>query len=158
MLARFQLNRPNRVAMEQTITAFKTGNSCLDLVEADTAASSGPYGIEPIRFEERKNVYIGVQQTDILFAKSADHYVKSLIQRGAEKKWVIRHSTIKDLIALLAGGRFVRLNKFYVVNCDHFSRVDRNDKILYLNDGFPIPVPHSISQYMLASLIRNGNT
>jgi len=108
-----------------------------------------------IRFEEKREVYIWVQPEDILFVKSADHYVKSLIKQGSEKKWVTRHCTIKDMLTLSTNDHFIRLNRFYMLNLNHFLRINENEKTLYLDDDFSIPVPHRISRYILDLLKAN---
>jgi len=118
----------------------------------NTSSKVAKAGMELIRFEEKKEVYIWVQPEEILFVKSADHYVKSLIQHGTQKKWTIRHCTIKDLLNLLSYGRFVRLNKFYILNLNHFSYIDENKKMLYLDDGFSIPISHRISHFLIDML------
>ena len=105
-----------------------------------------------IRFEEKKETYTWVDPEKILFVKSADHYVRSLIQQGDEKKWMIRHCTIKDLLTVLAYDHFVRLNRFYILNTNHFSWLDEIEKTIYLDDQFSIPVPHRISRYILELL------
>jgi DNA-binding LytR/AlgR family response regulator len=102
-----------------------------------------------IRFEEKKESYIWAHPDEIIFVKSADHYVKSLINRGKQKKWMIRHCTLKELFVVLPPGNFMRLNKFYLINRNHFLRINENEKLLYLNDDFSIPVPHRISRYVL---------
>ena len=109
-------------------------------------------GMKLIRFEEKKEIYTWVQPEEILFVKSADHYVKSLIQTGTQKKWMIRHCTIKDLLTILSFSHFVRLNKFYMINRNHFSYIDENEKILYLDDGFSIPISHRISRFIIDML------
>src|SRR5689334_19258804 len=73
-------------------------------------------GTRLIRFEIRKENYCWVEPEKILFATSADHYIKSLIQHGIQKKWMIRHSTIKDLLGMLNNDHFIRLNRFYLLN------------------------------------------
>ena len=45
-----------------------------------------PTSIEFIRFEEKKERYIWAHPDEICFVKSADHYVKSLIKCGNQKK------------------------------------------------------------------------
>ena len=116
-------------------------------------SSNGAKGrMELIRFEEKKEIYTWVQPEEILFVKSADHYVKSLIQHGTQKKWMIRHCTIKDILTILTYGHFVRLNKFYVINRNHFSYIDENEKTLYFNDGFSIPISHRISRFIIDML------
>jgi DNA-binding LytR/AlgR family response regulator len=107
-----------------------------------------------IRFEEKKGVFIWVQPEEILFVKSADHYVKSLINHRKQKKWVTRHCTLKELLAKLRTANFIRLNKFYLLNHNHFSRINEKEKLLYLNDDFSVPVPHRISRYVLNLLIK----
>jgi DNA-binding LytR/AlgR family response regulator len=118
----------------------------------NTSSKVAKASIELIRFEEKRDVYIWVQPEDILFVKSADHYVKSLIQHGTQKKWTIRHCTIKDLLAILTDGDFVRLNKFYILNRNYFSSINKNEKTLYLDGDFSVPVPHRISRYVLELL------
>jgi DNA-binding LytR/AlgR family response regulator len=109
-------------------------------------------GEELIRFEEKRGVYIWAKPEDILFVKTADHYVKTLIQHGNQKKWAIRHGTLKDLLAMLTHDHFVRLNKFYMVNLNHFLRSNENQKGIYLQDDFFVAVPHRISPYVLELL------
>jgi DNA-binding LytR/AlgR family response regulator len=109
-------------------------------------------GEELIRFEEKRGVYIWVKPEDILFVKTADHYVKTLIQQGNQKKWAIRHGTLKDLLTLLTHDHFVRLNKFYLLNPKHFLRSSENQRGIYLQDDFFIAVPHRISPYVLELL------
>jgi DNA-binding LytR/AlgR family response regulator len=102
-----------------------------------------------IRFEEKKEGYIWAYPDEIIFVISADHYVKSLINCGKQKKWVIRHCTLKDIFASLSPDNFIRLNKFYLINRNYFSCINEDKKVIYLNDNFPIPVPHRISRYVL---------
>ena len=101
-----------------------------------------------IRFEERKERYIWTLPGVIVFVKSADHYVNSLIKCGMQNKWMWRHCTLKELLNILPPDNFIRLNKFYLLNRDHFSHINENEKKLYFNDGFSVPVPHRISPYL----------
>ncbi len=103
---------------------------------------------EFIRFEEKKEQYIWAHPNEICFVKSADHYVKSLTQCGVEKKWLSRHCTLKELIHVLPPDNFIRLNKFYLLNRNYFSNINENEKLLYLNDDFSIPILHRISPYI----------
>ncbi len=103
---------------------------------------------EFIRFEEKKERYTWAHPDDICFVKSADHYVKSLIKCGTQNKWMSRHCTLKELLAILPPANFIRLNKFYLLNRNHFSHINENEKILYFNDDFSIPIPHRISPYL----------
>ncbi len=103
---------------------------------------------ELIRFEEQKERHKWVNPDEICFVKSADHYVISLIKCGKEKKWMSRHCTLKELLVLLPPHNFIRLNKFYLLNRNYFSHINENEKILYFNDDFSIPVPHRISPYL----------
>ena len=112
---------------------------------------------ELVRFEEKKERYIWVHPDDICFVKSADHYVKSLIKCGKQKKWVICHCSIKKLLATLPPNNFIRLNKFYLLNRNHFSGFNENEKTLYLDSDFSISIPHRISRYVL-DLLKNNNT
>jgi len=112
---------------------------------------------ELIRFEEKKEKYTWAHPDEICFAISADHYVKSLIKCGKEKKWMCRHCTLKELLVLLPTDNFIRLNKFYLLNRNHFSHINENEKILYFNDGFSILVPHGISPY-LRQLLKSTYT
>lgn len=101
-----------------------------------------------IRFEEKKDRHIWAHPDEIIFVKSADHYVKSLIKCGKEKKWMTRHSTLKELLDILPEDNFIRLNKFYVLNLNYFSYINENEKIIYFKEDFSIPVPHRISPYL----------
>lgn len=112
---------------------------------------------ELIRFEEKKEQYIWTRSEEIIFVKSADHYVKSLIKCGGEKKWVSKHSTLKDLLVLLPHDIFIRLNRFYLLNRNYFSHFNENGRKLYLTDDFCIPIPHRISPY-LCHLLNNPHT
>ncbi|MEO8567960.1 MAG: LytTR family DNA-binding domain-containing protein [Ginsengibacter sp.] len=101
-----------------------------------------------IRFEEKKERYLWIHPDDICFVKSADHYVKSLIKDGDQKKWMCRHCTLKELLFILPDDNFVRLNKFYILNRNHFSHINENEKLLYFNNNFSVPIPHRISPYL----------
>ena len=103
---------------------------------------------ELIRFEEKKERYIWALPDEICFVKSADHYVKSLIQCGNQKKWMTRHSTLKGLIDILPQDNFIRLNRFYLLNRNHFSNINESENLLYLNDDFSIHILHRISPYI----------
>ncbi len=102
-----------------------------------------------IRFEQKKEQYIWAQPDEIIFVKSADHYVKSLVMLKAKKAWVSRHSTIKKLLSVLPPYNFIRLNKFYLLNLTHFSHIDERKKLLYFTDNFSVPIPHRISPFIL---------
>jgi DNA-binding LytR/AlgR family response regulator len=134
----------------------KTLGSVSDSGEKNTIATNSTSkiarvvaGMGLIRFEEKKESYIWAHPDEIIFVKSADHYVKSLISRGRQKKWMIRHCTLKELFVALPPANFMRLNKFYLINRNHFLRINENEKMLYLADEYSIPVPHRISRYVL---------
>lgn len=112
---------------------------------------------ELIRFEEKKERTVWVLPHEICFVKSADHYVKSLIQCSREKKWMSRHCTLKELLTMLPQENFIRLNKFYLLNVNYFSRINECEKILFLTDNFSIPIPHRISPY-LRHLLKTSYT
>lgn len=105
-----------------------------------------------IRFEVRKESFIWVHPDQIMFVKSADHYISAFVQNGSERKWVTRHSTLKELLASLTKGNFIRLNRFYVVNKKHFAHIDFHKKILFLMGGTSIPIIHRISSFMIESM------
>jgi DNA-binding LytR/AlgR family response regulator len=110
-------------------------------------------GAALIRVEEKRESYLWVEPEAILFVKSADHYVKALIQHKHQKKWALRHCTIKELLPLLSSGGFLRLNRFYIINSLHFSHFDRKEKVLYFKDGFSINISHTISRFVLDALL-----
>ena len=111
---------------------------------------NGPVAVNMafIRFEEKKDKFVWAHPDEIYFVISADHYVKSLIKCGDQKKWTSRHSTLKELSDILDTGTFMRLNKFYLLNRDHFSHIDENEKLLYFNDGSSVGIPHRISPFL----------
>ena len=108
-----------------------------------------------IRFAINKELFIWIQPEEILFIQSADHYVKTLVQHENRKKWTIRHSTLKEILPLLGNYNFIRLNKFYVINKNCVSHIDEGVKTIYLEDGFPIPLIHRISPFIL-NMFRRG--
>ena len=110
-----------------------------------------------IRFEERREKFIWAKPAEIYFVQSSDHYVKSLVKQGKEKRWMRRHSTLKELLAILPAKNFIRLNKFYLLNIDHFSHIDHPNRILYLNDNSSVAIPHRISTF-LPHLLKNNYT
>jgi DNA-binding LytR/AlgR family response regulator len=87
-----------------------------------------------------------------MFFRSAEHYINALVQNGSDRKWIIHHSTLKELLELLVMGNFIRLNRFYVVNRKNFSHIDSYKKLLFLVDGSSIPVTHRISSFIVESL------
>lgn len=108
--------------------------------------------IEFLRFEEKKEKYTWAHPDEIYFVISADHYVKTLINCGNRLKWMYRHSTLKELLDILIGENFIRLNKFYLLNLNYFSHISENKKLLYFIDGFSIAIPHRISPFLCRSL------
>jgi DNA-binding LytR/AlgR family response regulator len=110
-----------------------------------------------IRFEERREKFIWAKPAEIYFVQSSDHYVKSLVKQGKCKSWMSRHSTLKELMAILPANNFIRLNKFYLLNIDHFSHLDHPNRILYFNDDSSVAVPHRISTF-LHSLLKTNYT
>jgi len=129
---------------------YRPGMKDINTTNYSTRFSNSETGL--IRFAEKKEFFIWAQPIDILFLKSADHYVKSLIRCGTQKKWAIRHGTIKDIIAILPNRDFIRLNRFYVLNLNHFSYLDEDKQMLYLNDGFSIPISHRVSPFLVDRL------
>lgn len=107
-----------------------------------------PGNIAFIRFEEKKDNFVWAHPDEIYFVVSADHYVKSLIKCGDQTKWMSKHSTLKELIDILETDTFMRLNKFYLLNRNHFSHIDENEKLLYFNDGSSVAIPHRISPFL----------
>ncbi|HVZ96639.1 MAG TPA: LytTR family DNA-binding domain-containing protein [Chitinophagaceae bacterium] len=113
--------------------------------------------MEFMRFEEKKDHFIWAHADELCFVKSADHYIKALIQCGDHFKWMTRHSTLKELLDILPAEHFIRLNKFYLLNLDHFMRISIQEKIIFLKNDFAIPVPHRISPFLL-HLLKTANT
>ena len=105
-----------------------------------------------IRFEEKREHFVWVHPDEIMFVVSADHYVKALIKCGTQNKWMTRHCTIKELLAILPAGNFIRLNKFYLLNRNHFFGFNEKEKKLYLEDDFSVPVSHRISRFILDTI------
>jgi DNA-binding LytR/AlgR family response regulator len=140
------MDTPDTFKNDAAINIINPLKGFLPLVYSETG--NGTTANEYIRFEERKELYTWVHTDDILFVKSADHYVKSLVQCGKQKKWMSRHCTLKELLVVLPADDFIRLNKFYLLNRNHFSHIDEAEKILYFKDGFSAPVPHRISPFL----------
>ncbi|MEO6844161.1 MAG: LytTR family transcriptional regulator DNA-binding domain-containing protein [Ginsengibacter sp.] len=112
---------------------------------------------EFIRFEEKKEKYTWAHPDEIYFIASADHYVKTLINCDDNLKWMSRHNTIKDMLAILPVKNFIRLNKFYLLNLNYFSHIDEGEKLLYFTNGFTIDIPHRISPF-LRRLLKSTHT
>ncbi|CAN5202003.1 hypothetical protein BH11BAC5_BH11BAC5_39830 [soil metagenome] len=129
-----------------TIPIYGSKTTALPVTNATALFTAS---LPAIRFEEKKEKYYWAQPDQIYFVVSADHYVKALISNGKQKKWMSRHCTIKALLGILPPGTFIRLNKFYLLNRNHFSGINETEKILFIDDNFPIPVPHCISKYVL---------
>ncbi len=126
-------------------------------VKPSTNNSPVTANITFIRFEEKKGKFVWAHPGEIYFVVSADHYVKSLIKCGNQKKWMSRHATLKELSDVLDTGTFMRLNKFYLLNRDHFSHIDENEKLLYFDDNSSVAIPHRISPF-LCHLLKNTYT
>ena len=107
-----------------------------------------PNSVEFIRFEEKREKYTWVHPDEIYFAISSDHYVKTLINCGSKFKWMNRHSTLKELLHVLPGENFIRLNKFYILNLNYFSHINEDKRLLYFIDEQSIPIPHRISPFI----------
>ncbi|MEO8961803.1 MAG: LytTR family transcriptional regulator DNA-binding domain-containing protein [Ginsengibacter sp.] len=113
--------------------------------------------VEFIRFEERKEKYSWVHPDEIYFVISADHYVKALINCGEKMKWMTRHNTLKELLTILPAENFIRLNKFYLLNLNNFSRINKSQKRLYFKNDFSLAIPHRISPF-LGHLLKSTYT
>ncbi len=107
-----------------------------------------------IRFELKRYSYVWVTANDIVFVISADHYIKSLVKINNQTKWMIKHCTIKQLLVVLPGESFIRLNKFYLLNRNYFSTINAAEKIIYLSCNLSIPVPHRISRFIIDMIKR----
>jgi DNA-binding LytR/AlgR family response regulator len=140
-------SQPNEILYNSDIPCPKT-----ILISINRSLKIAESGDRLIRFEDKKESYLWVQSEAIVFVKSADHYVKSLIQHQHQKKWALRHCTIKDLLPLLNDDYFIRLNRFYIINRYYFSHVDEKTRKLFFKDGFCIDIPHGISRFMLDML------
>ena len=101
------------------------------------------------RFEEKREKYLWIQPESILFVKSADHYIRTLVEHKNEKKWAIRHCTVKSMLSHLTHDHFVRLNRFYIINRNCFSHFNEEEGIIYLNDGYSVDISHGISRFIL---------
>jgi DNA-binding LytR/AlgR family response regulator len=105
-----------------------------------------------IWFEEKKESFFQADPDEILFVKSADHYVKALIRSNQMNKWMTRHCTLKEMHGMLPKDQFIRMNRFYIVNRKHFSHINEDEKKLYLIDGVFISIPHRISPFIIDAL------
>jgi len=123
-----------------------------NLITLPNTTGTREKSIEFLRFEEKKEKYTWAHPDEIYFVISADHYVKTLINCGNKLKWMCRHSTLKELLDILIGENFIRLNKFYLLNLNYFSHINENKKLLYFIDGFSISIPHRISPFLCRSL------
>jgi DNA-binding LytR/AlgR family response regulator len=103
-----------------------------------------------LKFSVKRESFIWVDPDKILFIKSADHYVKTLLLHENSRKWTTRHSTLKEILAELMTDQFIRLNKFYVINKKYVSHIDEVAKVIYLQDGFPVLFEHRISPFILS--------
>jgi DNA-binding LytR/AlgR family response regulator len=108
-----------------------------------------------IRFEDRREKFAWIHADEICFVKSADHYVKAWISSGNHLKWMTKHSTLKELLQLLPPGKFIRLNKFYLLNLSFFSHFNEKQKILYFKNDVSIAIPHRISPFVRQLLETN---
>ena len=133
---------------EETIDNIDIFNQTEALLNI-TQPGTGLQTIRSIRFELGRDFYIRVNPDDILFAASADHYVKSMIYYGQRVNWAIKHRTLKDLLAVLPAEKFIRLNKFYLLNRNQFLYFDEPGKIFYFKHNISVPVIHRISPFIL---------
>jgi DNA-binding LytR/AlgR family response regulator len=99
---------------------------------------------ELIRFEYGRQMHIWVKAGDMLFAQSADHYVKVLAQVADKKTWCTRHCTLKELTALLPAKGFKRISRFYLVNLRCLPPLDEIQKSLCFNGDFTVTLKHRI--------------
>ncbi|HVX25793.1 MAG TPA: LytTR family transcriptional regulator DNA-binding domain-containing protein [Parafilimonas sp.] len=125
-----------------------------DLLKLTNDADAATTKTNLIRFELKRYSYIWVSANDIVFVISADHYIKSLVKINNQTKWMIKHCTIKELLVLLPHENFIRLNKFYLLNCNYFSTINHSEKIIHLTCGISIPVPHRISRFIIDMIKR----
>ena len=108
-----------------------------------------------MRFESKREKFAWIQPEEICFVKTADHYVKALVRNQSQLTWMTRHSTLKELLQLLPPGKFIRLNKFYLLNLSFFSHFNEKQKILYFKNDVSIAIPHRISPFVRQLLEAN---
>jgi DNA-binding LytR/AlgR family response regulator len=138
--------------MEQFISTTEKTQDTLSDLNAIGPPETIDFENGLIRFEVKKESFIWVHPDQIMFVKSANHYVNALVQNGSDKKWVTRHSTLKELLVSRSMSNFIRLNRFYVVNKKYFSHIDFRKKLLFLIGGTSIPVIHRISSFIIETL------
>jgi DNA-binding LytR/AlgR family response regulator len=105
-----------------------------------------------LRFESGSHSFVWVNSENIHFIQSADHYVKAFVQEGLNKKWMVRHSTLKEILKILPKEDFIRLNRFYLLNKKYFSHFDFQKSLLFLVDGTSIRLSHRISSFIIDSM------
>lgn len=144
----------NYILHDDLLNKMHSGNRNFIIVSSINGKTPGT---QFIRFEEKKERYTWAHSDEIYFGISADHYVKTLINCEGKMKWMTRHSTLKELLTILPGGNFVRLNKFYLLNLNYFSHINKSQKLLHFINGFSIAIPHRISPF-LNHLLKSTHT
>jgi DNA-binding LytR/AlgR family response regulator len=137
--------------VQPSSTAVKSLESFSDLRDVNSSRVV-KIGSRLIRFELKRETFAWVQEDEIRFVKSADHYINALIKHDHNMKWMIRHSTLKEFHALLSLETFTRLNRFYIINRKYFSHLDCKRNLLFLTDGTPILLSHRISSFLIESI------
>lgn len=97
----------------------------------------------------KRGVFKGLHTDDILYIKSADHYIK--IYSEDKKVYVIKASLSRFYLQKLSQYKvFYQLGRSCIVNLTKINKVENNK--LFLHNGTIIPIPKNKQEEILITL------
>jgi two-component system LytT family response regulator len=78
-----------------------------------------------------------IDLNDIVYAEASNNYSKIIITDG--RNFLIS-KTLKDVQEVLEEEHFLRVHRQYIINLNHVKQLNRNEGILTMDNGDPIPI------------------
>jgi len=97
-----------------------------------------------LRLEKKDRNHVWIKIDDILFAESNDHYVNILVLENNEVVNMTRHTSLDALTKLVGNTKFIRVNRFYLLNRNHIKEYREEEKLLLLSGNYSLKLKHSI--------------
>lgn len=135
------------VRMERFIAAVNKAKSLFDLRKnaGSTAALLGPDFV----FVKSDRQYIKVLLDDILFVKGLKDYVLIYTRQGR----IPTSLNIKNIYQQLPVKQFARVNKSYIVNIRHISRIDQDNILVHDTE---IPLGRTFRDEFIENYVKNN--
>jgi two-component system LytT family response regulator len=87
-----------------------------------------------------------IEMNEIVYAEASNNYSKIILTDG--RQFVV-FKTLKDVQEVLEEGHFLRVHRQYIINLNHVQQFNRNEAILTMANGTPIPVARAQKENLI---------